>query len=94
MEFYALKHKETGTLMRLRVVSNPADAYDCNDTRVTLVPSNSYNEFTDALFTAKTYEDAGRVANHSKEWYNTTVRNPENDYVGELEVVKLTMTEV
>ena len=94
MEFYALRHKETGKLMRLHVVSNPEDAYACNDTHVSLVPSNSYNEFADALFTAETYEDAERVSNHSDGWYNTTVRNPENDYVGELEVVKFTMTVV
>ena len=94
MEFYALRHKETGKLMRLHVVSNPEDAYACNDTHVALVPSNSYNEFAYALFTTETYEDAERVSNHSEDWYNTTVRNPENDYVGELEVVKFTMTVV
>ena len=91
MEFYVLRHKETGKLMRLRVVSNPADDYACNDTRCTLVPSDSYNEFVDALFTTETHEDAERVANHSEDWHNATVRNPENDYVGELEVVKFTM---
>lgn len=94
MEFFALRHKETGALMRLHVVSNPADAYACNDTHVTLVLSDSLNEYELALFTAETHEDAERVANHSEKWYNTTVRNPENDYVGELEVVKFTMTVV
>lgn len=92
--FYALKHKETGKMMRLHVVNNPADAHACNDTYVTLVPSDSYNEFVYALFTTQTYEEAERVANHSEKRYNTTVRNPENDYVGELEVVKFIMTAV
>lgn len=91
MEFFALRHKETGKLMQLHVVSNPSDAYACNDTHVTLVPSDYLGEYELALFTAETREDAERVANHSEPWYNTTVRNPENDYVGELEVVKFTM---
>ncbi len=91
MEFFALRHKETGSLMRLHVVSNPADAYACNDTHVTLVPSDSLGEYELALFATATYEDAEWVANHSENWYNTTVNNPENDYVGELEVVKFTM---
>ena len=94
MEFFALRHKETGKIMRLEVVCNPADSYACNDTHVTLVLSDYLGEYELALFIAETYEDAERVANHSEDWRNATVINPENDYVGELEVVKFTMTAV
>lgn len=91
MEFYTLKHRIAGKFMGLRILRNPEDSSNCNDTHVRLVMCNFPYERDYPLYIATTKEDAERVSNQSEKWYNTTTNNPENDYAGELEVVKFTM---
>ena len=94
MVFFGLKHTKTGALMGLRIVDNPEDSRDCNDTYACLVPIDFPNDFEYPLFAVSTQECAEQVANHSESWYNTTTQKPANDYVGELEVVKFSMMAV
>lgn len=92
MEFYALRHKQTCKMMGLSIVISTTEWSDGYDEYVHLGPIDYDDDCP--LYTAFTREDAERVANNPGCWYKSTIKNPTNSFVGELEVVKLTMTVV
>jgi hypothetical protein len=90
MEFYALRHKQTCKMMGLTIVINTVEESCDYDEYVHLTPIDSPDDDC-PLYTAFTRKDAERVANRAGRWYKSTSKNPANNYVGELEVVKFTM---
>ena len=83
---YALLHKETMELMGYRIQSNDG-AHFCNDYRVILCTwSDSQTWVTHDL------EIARKAAVTDTPWYNSDMDTPENEFIGELEVVRLDTT--
>jgi hypothetical protein len=87
---YALRHKETGRLLRMNKSSN-GDAEFCNDQTVRLDHWMCDDGFfdMDTWYIDEIY-NAEYVRQYSTEWYNSGERCPEHDYEpDDLEIVEI-----
>lgn len=87
---YALRHKETGMLLRMSRSSNDGGDF-CNETTVRL---NHWSGDDEAFDMDTWYIDeiynAEYVRQYSTEWYNSGERCPQHDYKpDELEIVEI-----
>jgi hypothetical protein len=86
MKIYALRHKETQKFMSLEITSNEGN-YFCGSYSVAL--TKSYGD--DSIWTTTSREHAEKISNESIGWLISTVESPDNQNVGELEVVEFSM---
>lgn len=83
---YALRHKETGKLLRVSVTSAPGDfdqGYEADLCLSELFP----------VWVVSSVSQAYDVAESTTDWFNASMDRPMNDYVGKVEVVKLNIQE-
>ena len=81
---YALKLKGTDKLLGFDVESN-------NDADFCVSMSYELSEYSDRIWTTSTVENAIAVANSTAEYYNADYDSPINKYIGQIEIVELSI---
>jgi hypothetical protein len=84
---FAIRHKPTEKL--LSFIDRKNAPIDCVDVTYKLELYTG----TSPLWTTSNREIAEGAANNTEKWYNATYETPINDFVGDCEVVELTIPE-
>lgn len=81
MIMYGLKNKKTGKLMGFNSHGNDGDF--CTDVEYEL------SDYSSNIWLVENKDTAEKAAETDTSWYNRNYETPGNDYVGNLEVVKV-----
>lgn len=85
---FALRHKESGKLLGFYTSSND-DMEDCGSTSTRL----ELNPIFDNVWVVTKRSIAEKATDVNVDWYNAEFDTPQNEYVGQLEVVELVLSD-
>lgn len=83
---FALQHKETKKLAGFSANSNDGSDF-CSAVEFSI----EKGEHTKNVWVVDSRDVAEHAANNSPEWYNAGFKTPTNEYIGEWDVVELTV---
>lgn len=84
MRFFALRNKPTGRFMTVEIESNQGAPSAPSHSAFLMEASND-----DIIWMTNDFAQAVTVSESNPAWFESGIRNPQNGYVGQLEVVEL-----